>query len=57
MMSFILAWDGRFQTLKMGAVPIIPANPTLYRHLLPHKNAAIFLDDFKDLKEAANYIQ
>ena len=45
-----------FQPLKMGAVPIVMGNSSLYRHHLPEPNAAIFLDDFPNYEAAAHRI-
>ncbi|KAL7533180.1 hypothetical protein ACHAXR_009057 [Thalassiosira sp. AJA248-18] len=46
-----------YQPLKMGTVPIIIGNSSLYRHHLPDPNAAIFLDDYADFHSAARYLQ
>ena len=45
-----------YQPLKMGTVPIVMGNSSLYRHHLPDPNAAVFLDDFVSYEAAARYL-
>ena len=49
--------EKQYQPLKMGTVPIIIGNSSLYRHHLPDPDAAIFLSDYDDYESAAKYIK
>ncbi|CAG8488383.1 29451_t:CDS:2 [Gigaspora margarita] len=45
-------WD----TFKVGIVPIIWGAPNV-RSYLPHQKSAIFVEDFPDVEELANYLK
>ena len=45
------------EPLKMGALPIILGNSTLFKRHLPARDAAIFPQDFDDLQTASEYIR
>ena len=45
-----------FDALIAGTVPIYKGDSAHLKSLLPHPDAAIFLDDFKDIKSLIGYL-